>query len=154
VRGYLIDANHVSAYHRQESTFMARLRKVTPDTLIRVCAVTLGEIEAGLLMTDTTNQQRRDEYLSFVIEELLPYCLDITQTTRFTYAEIMARLFRANPPAKSDLRTDVHLASLGVDINDVWICAVAWEHGLTLLTQDKMKQIRSVVPEINVESWI
>jgi predicted nucleic acid-binding protein len=43
---------------------------------------------------------------------------------------------------------------LGVDINDVWICAVAWEHGLTLLTQDKMKQIRSVVPEINVESWI
>ena len=133
---------------------MARLRMVPPERLIFICSVTLGEIEAGHAMTETTDQDRRDEYDTFVVKELLPYCLDVTQTTRFAYATIMGRLFRANPPTNPRSRTDLHLVSLGVDMNDVWMCAVAFEHGLTLLTNDKMARIRTAVPEMAVEDWI
>ena len=35
---------------------MARLRMVPPERLIFICSVTLGEIEAGHAMTETTDQ--------------------------------------------------------------------------------------------------
>ena len=50
--------------------------------------------------------------------------------------------------------TQKHLSALGVDVNDVWIAAVALEHGLTLLTTDRMETIRNCVPDLKVENWL
>jgi predicted nucleic acid-binding protein len=69
------------------------------------------------------------------------------------YAQIIERIWKNYPPANPTVRTDQHLVSLGVDMNDVWIVASAWERGLTLLTSDKMTCIRRVVPEVEMECW-
>jgi len=156
LRGYLLDANHVDAYHLEHPTFIERLRQVPADTLVRICTITLGEIEAGLRITTTTDQARRDDYAVFIINEL-PLAIEVGVATRFYYAEIIERIFRRHsPPHGKKTKTEPHLLSLGVDINDLWTFAVAWEHGLTLLTQDKMTCIREVVSieEVNVECWL
>jgi predicted nucleic acid-binding protein len=70
------------------------------------------------------------------------HALEIQVTTRTYYAEITARIWEKHPPPTEKKRTELHLAELGIDINDVWIFAVAWEHGLTLLTSDRMATIR------------
>src|SRR5437016_3881325 len=112
---------------------MAKLSALPPDSLPRVCAITVGEVEAGHRINPTTNQARRDEFTAFVVQKLHPYTLDVTITTRLRYADIIERLVNKNPKARG-MRTESYLVSLGIDINDVWIVAVAWEHNLTLLT--------------------
>ena len=42
----------------------------------------------------------------------------------------------------------------GVDINDMWTVAVALEHGLVLITRDKLTKVRAVMPELKVENWL
>jgi len=133
---------------------MAKLRITPPDTQVRVCTITLGECEAGLKMTTATNTGKRDSYRSFVVQEFHSHALGIEISTAQSYAEIMARVWRKHPPNRGSVRTEAHLVSLGVDINDVWLFAVAWDHGLTLLTTDNMRVLRECVPEVNVDSWL
>lgn len=154
MRGYLLDLNHVSGYYGKNSGFMAKLRTTPTDTQIRVCSITLGECEAGLKMTTSTDTRKRDSYRSFVIEKFHYIALEIGISTAVSYAEIMSRIWREHPPSKSSIRTDAHLVSLGVDMNDVWLFAVAWEHGLILLTTDNMRVLRECVPEVAVDNWL
>jgi predicted nucleic acid-binding protein len=132
---------------------MERLRKTTPETLIRICAITLGELEAGLRITATTDQQRRDDFAAFIVKDLLPFTVEVGVNTRIYYADILERIWSKHTPDPK-YRTEAHLVGQGVDINDVWMFAVAWERNLTLLTQDKMTWIREAVPEVSVECWI
>jgi len=154
VRGYLLDANHVSGYHAQNPGFMQKFDKLSPETQLRVCTVTLGEIEAGNKITNSSNPTRRDDYLSFVISNFHYHALEIGVTTRSYYADVIDRIWRKHPPPNAKKRTEVHLVEQGVDVNDVWTFAVAWEHGLTFLTSDQMNVIRSCVPEVIVENWL
>jgi len=55
VRGFLLDVNHVAAYCRNDPKVLASLRKYPVEWPVRVCAITLGEIEAGHLITTTTD---------------------------------------------------------------------------------------------------
>ncbi len=43
MRGYLLDANHVSGYYEKNHGFMARIRKVPVDTQVRVSTITIGD---------------------------------------------------------------------------------------------------------------
>ena len=152
VKGYLIDANHIGAWEMKQPTFMARLNQKPPECLIFISVVTLGEVEWGLLTTTTTNAARRKEWRKFVDRELRHYHLDLTLSMSATYADILNRLWLANPPVRG-VETDAHLLSMGVDVNDVWLVAVALERGLTVLTEDKMTAIRAVVPEVAFDCW-
>jgi tRNA(fMet)-specific endonuclease VapC len=154
VKGYLLDTNHVSAWKSKHPKFIERVRSLAATDLPRVCAITLGEIEAGNQMTITNNQAARDEFNAFVVSTLHPFALDVTLTTRTYYGNLMGRIWKAHPPANSKTKTEAHLAALGVDINDVWIAAVAWEHGMVLLTGDSMSVIKQVLPEVAFENWL
>jgi predicted nucleic acid-binding protein len=154
VPGYLLDTNHISAWEREEPTFMKHLRDVPPDNILWVCPIALGEIECGLRITATTNQQRRAECRRFIEERVVSFVWPIDITTRDSYADIMERIWRMHPPGKGSIKTQHHLSSLSVDVNDVWIAAVAFERGLILLTSDRMEKIRQCVPEIKVENWL
>jgi predicted nucleic acid-binding protein len=154
VRGYLVDANHVTAWETASTAFMAKLGQKPPACLIYVSAITFGEIQWGLAVTTSTDTARRKQFETFVARELWPFVLDVSGPVATAYADILGRLWRKHPPAKTDTKTDAHLVSLGVDINDVWLVATAKERNLTVLTQDKMAHIRDVVPEVTFESWI
>ncbi|HUP58848.1 MAG TPA: PIN domain-containing protein [Thermoanaerobaculia bacterium] len=153
MRGYLIDANHIGAWEKASAAFMVRLNQKPPERLIFISVVTLGELEWGLSTTTTTDSERRKQGRAFIDQELRPYALDLTVTTSGTYAEILRRIWHAHPPANSRVRTEAHLLSLGVDINDVWMVAAASERGLTVLTEDKMSVIRAAAPHVEFECW-
>ncbi|MGI8961179.1 MAG: type II toxin-antitoxin system VapC family toxin [Bryobacteraceae bacterium] len=153
MRGYLLDANHVSAHFNQNPSFMKKLREVPLDSQWRVCAITLGEIRASHEMSASTDQQRRGDYAAFVIEQYEYNALDITVPTSIYYAEIIGRIWQKHPPPSKKTRTDRHLLNHGVDMNDVWIVSSALDHGLTLLTNDAMTCIREVLPEFKPQCW-
>ncbi len=142
-----MDNNHVEAYFRQVPSVIAKIRSIPVDWQIRVCTITLGEIEAGHLMTETTDQQRRKDYAKFVTENFLHHSLEVSFSTRINYGKIMGAIWRLHTPASANIGTERHLVDLGVDINDVWTVAVAWEHNLTFVTKDRMSCIREAVKD-------
>jgi predicted nucleic acid-binding protein len=85
---------------------------------------------------------------------LIAYTVSISDATESYYGQIIGRIWKQTPPAKPSISTDAHLVNLGVNINDVWIVASAWEHGLILLTADKMACIKAVVAEVTWENWL
>jgi predicted nucleic acid-binding protein len=133
---------------------MAHLRDLPPENILWVCPISLGEIECGLRITTATDVQRRAACRRFIEEQALDFVRAIDTTTRDSYAEIMERIWRRHSPGSSRVKTQQHLSALGVDVNDVWIAAVALEHGLILLTEDRMETIRTCVPEMSVENWL
>jgi predicted nucleic acid-binding protein len=151
VRGFLLDDNHVGAYFREEPRFMAKLRAIPVDWLMWVCSITLGEIEAGHQITQTTDQKKRDEFSEFVRKTFS--IQEVSEYTKSYYGDIIGRIFRKHPPPTGK-KTERHLVDLGVDINDVWVVAVAWEHGLIVLTNDKMACIKEAVDkDVQFEDW-
>jgi predicted nucleic acid-binding protein len=133
---------------------MAHLRDIPPENILWVCPISLGEIECGLRITTATDVQRRAACRRFIEDKALDFVRAIDTTTRDSYAEIMERIWRRYSPGSSRIKTQQHLSALGVDVNDVWIAAVALEHGLILLTEDRMETIRTCVPEMSVENWL
>jgi predicted nucleic acid-binding protein len=104
-------------------------------------------------VTATTNPARRDQCRAFIEERVTDYVREISMTTRDAYATIMERIWRTHPAAIGE-DTQRHLSNLGVDVNDVWIVSVAFEHNLTVLTADAMATIRECVPEVSMENWL
>ena len=156
MRGFLLDTNHVDAYCQNDPKVLAKLRTFPVDWPIRVCTITLGEIEAGHLITTTTDQAKRNDFIKCINEEFLRYALSTSIFTRFKYAQIISRILRANPMPKRDTKTERHLVqACGVDINDVWTVASAWEHNLTFATTDKMAAIRTAVKDdVQFDNWL
>lgn len=153
MRGYLIDVNHVGPFIRQEPGIMAKARAIPAEHLICICSITLGEIEAGHRgMTQTTDQATRDEYTRLVNENFV-FKIKPSEHTPALYGEIMGRIWQNDPP-RPKVETEKHLLNLGVDINDVWAVAIAWEYGLTFLTTDGMACIRKAVPEVTFGCWL
>ena len=148
-----MDTNHVTALEGGRPSIVAKLQALPADTQIRACTVTLGEIAAGNEMTVSTNQSRRNQLVAFVNAQFVPNALPISHSTGHYYAKIMGRIWKRVPPLKQSISTDLHLAQNGVNINDVWTVASAWEHGLVLLTNDKMACIRPDTPEVTWENW-
>ena len=153
-KGYLLDTNHIEAFFRKEPTIIQKVRTIPAERLIWVCSITLGEIEAGHAMTQTTNQTRQDEYVKFVHDNFSDFRLDVSEFTPEKYAEIMGGIWIEHPPTSSNKKTEQHLLDLGVDINDVWLVAVALEHGLTFVTRDKMTCIKEVVGAEIFDDWL
>lgn len=152
--GYLLDTNHVTALCNRNPVLVQKVESLPPNTQLRACAITLGEFEVGHLITQSTDQKKRDDATEFLNRVFLPNALPISPLTRLYYSQIIARIWRQQGPLKASTRTEIHLVTLGVDINDVWVVGVAWEHGLVMVTKDKMESIRKVVPEVQMECWL
>jgi predicted nucleic acid-binding protein len=154
VQGYLLDTNHVSAYYNQEPNVIQKLSSIPADWQIRVCSITLGEIQAGHRLTRTTNQRKRDDFWHFVNDNFAHNELIISIHTGYYYAQILGGIWQHYPP-NPGIETEAHLVRLGVDINDVWITAAAWEHNITFVTRDRMTIIRQAVGgNVRFECWI
>ncbi len=153
MNGYLLDTNHVVAWETEKAVLLAKLKSLPPKTLVCTSSITLGEISAGHEMT-TGDPKRRHEVRAWLNIYVIPYVVDVRHATAHYYGQIIGRIWKRTAPAKASISTDAHLVSQGVNINDVWIVACAWEHGLTLLTTDKMDCIRQVVSEVTWGNWL
>jgi predicted nucleic acid-binding protein len=152
VNGYLLDTNHVTAWEAGNQVLIAKLNALPMNTLVYASAITLGEISAGHEMTPG-DLQRRHQVRQFLNLYIIPDAVSVSHATESYYGKIMGRIWQRTPPASANTATDVHLVRLGVNMNDVWIVACAWEHGLTLLTTDSMTAIRNVMTEVTFDNW-
>ncbi len=158
--GYLLDTNHVNAYFDEHPGFKRKLQ-ADPQNIFFISAISLGEIEASNLNAGRDPEVVR-RFQKFVratflsAPKELTFALPVDETSREWYAQIIYRILLKHPLPSLHDGIEKHLSSLGVGINDVWIFATAWNHNLTLLTTDRMKLIRGVVPhtEVLVENWM
>jgi predicted nucleic acid-binding protein len=154
VQGFLLDCNHLEAYYRRVPSIVERLKNEPVERWAFACVITLGEVAAGHRMTKTTDQIKRDKYEQYINENFVPYSIPITDKTRTYYAEIMGRIWEKHPPPTGK-DTEKYLIQNGVDLNDVWFVACAWEHNITAVTNDDMKWIKEAVDgDVRFENWL
>ncbi len=135
---------------------MVRVNSIPPENFPRICAITLGEIEAGNLITPTTNQIIRDAFMDYVFNWFLPRTIYVKDSTRQSYAEIIGKILTKYPMTRKRQKTERHLVeNVGIDINDVWIASVALQHNLILVTHDGMEKIKEVIePDLEFDDWL
>jgi tRNA(fMet)-specific endonuclease VapC len=110
----ILDTNALSAMFDGDELARAQ---IAAANRIFVPAVVIGEYRFGILQS-----RRRSEYeawlAKYIGEEQI---LDITAATTPHYAEIRLYLKRAGIP---------------IPVNDLWIAAIARQHGFALLSRD------------------
>jgi predicted nucleic acid-binding protein len=175
LRDYLLDTQTIRYWHDSNcpqhaavSGNVAALRllvaafAVKPKLLVSI--VTLGEIEFGHRVALAPDPAAQAAYIKFVQLEL-PSSLELTSDAAAAYGDLRARLFNKFAPGekrKPKLRPEqlvdpATAKELQIQENDLWICAQAVAHGMVLVTNDRMTQIRDVAsgmnPPLLVQNW-
>ncbi len=162
MRDFLLDTQTIRYWHdtkcQQHAAVVKNVARLgtlaeslehKPRLLVSV--VTLGEIEFGHRVALSPNPAARAAYLKFVNEEL-PESLEVTKDAAAAYGELRARLFNKYAPGEKrkprmlpEQLTDPATAKeLGIQENDLWLCAQAIAHGFVLVTNDRMTRLREV----------
>lgn len=164
MRGYLLDTCIVAYWHNpnlpENARVVSQINSLDPHAPLRISAVTWGEIEYGHRCVSATEISPQVQFKAFLSKKL-PRVLDVRQTTAIYYAQLRAALFKKFAPqkGKKSLRPEqlvdpVSGAELGIQENDLWIAAQAFEHNLVLVTHDKMARIKDVAANlIDLEDW-
>lgn len=156
--GYLLDTNILS-YLSYPAESPCRLRieahmaALAKDALVCMSAISWGEIEYGWRFSETQRIREKDREAMTRF-----YLLKVSRDTGEAYAEIKARLFEKYAPQEmrfkkrrvEQLKDPLSGHALGVQENDVWIAAQAFERNLVLVTGDRMHRIKSVIDGIGV----
>ena len=136
--------------------------EMKPKLLVSV--ITLGEIEFGHRVALARDPAEQAAYVKFVQEEL-PNPFELSSDATAAYGELRMRLFNKYAPRekrKPKMRPEqlvdpVTAKELQIQENDLWLCAQAAAHGMVLVTNDRMTQIRDVAggmnPPLLVQDW-
>lgn len=91
---------------------------------------------------------------------------DIGKHTTPHYAQIRAELFDKKAPRKNKTKIKQGLRpeqfttlkptayEFGIQENDLWMAAIAVELNMTLITGDRMNQLKSVFPSLQLQNWM
>ena len=168
MRGYLLDTNAVSDWldssKPRHTAVSEKIRSLADtDAILFTSTIVLGEIEYGIGVAPPNMQKslavlQSQIDIQFVHKRLL---LDVTRSTTQVYGDLRARLFEKYAPGAKrkkgmrpeELTDPVTSKKLGIQENDLWIVAQAIERNLVLVSNDAMKRIRAVAPELKVENW-
>lgn len=167
VRDFLLDTQTIRYWHDrvcpQHATVLgnvAALRQLAMPLVVKpkllVSVVTLGEIEFGHRVALTPDPAAQAAYIKFVQEEL-PSPFELSSDATAAYGDLRMRLFNKYAPSekrKPKMRPEQLLdpataKELQIQENDLWLCAQAVAHGMVLVTNDRMTQIRDVASGIN-----
>ncbi len=112
---FLLDTNIISAWLKGESAIADKIDKAS-EILIPV--VVIGELYYDALFSTQTEKNISDIQSITRHYNLLP----TDEFTAFAYGDIKAALRKKGKP---------------IPENDIWIAAIARQHGLTVVTRDK-----------------
>ena len=175
MRDFLIDTQTIRYWydrscpeHAAVRTNIEQLREASasllPKPKLLVSVVTLGEIDFGHRVQPGDHTMHNAERLRFVHEQL-PESLEVLRDAVEAYGELRMRLFNKYAPGdlrKPKMRPEQLVApapslSLKIQENDLWLCAQAVGHGLVLVTNDRMREIRAVAagmdPPLIIQNW-
>jgi len=117
VNELVIDTNIYSHAMRGDETVISTLRRASK---IALSSISVGELLSGF-KAGGRERQHREELAEFLDSPRVAI-LGITENTAEFYAEILDGLRRVGKP---------------IPTNDLWIAAVAQEHGLRLFSRDR-----------------
>jgi len=150
MEGYLLDTNIASAawdFGSPSHINVSQRLKELGDAIVYVSAVTIAEVEFGLLTAPCIDLQRQSNVRSAMSNYEILY---VDQHTAEEYAEIRAELFLAHSPKDrrgrltkrfiEDLVDRTTGKELGIQENDLWIVSVAKQYNLIFVTNDRRMQ--------------
>lgn len=165
MRGYLLDTSIIiNWYDRNKEHHQAvtdRISALDPQSFLCISAVSWGEMEYGhraIADSDTPDQIARNAF----VDRELPVCIDVQKSTSIYYGQIRARLFKKYAPREKkakglrpeQLTDPVSSLQLGIQENDLWIAAQAFERHLVLATIDKLDRLSAVTNDLlKIENW-
>jgi len=117
VKGLLIDTNIYSDAFRGVPKVVSTLRHVD---IIGISSISIGELLSGFKGSSREEENRKE--LGEFLDSPRVRIYGIDEDTAEFYAEIINRLRKMGKP---------------IPTNDIWIAAVAFQHGLKLFTNDR-----------------
>lgn len=167
-KDYLSDTNFATNLfvtsrtdHQKANLFLQKVRDL--GGRIYLSRIAIAEVEYGLALNPSVSlmlkQQMENGIKAYQVK-------DIGKHTTPHYAKIRAELFDKKAPRdkkgkiKRGLSPEQFTAlkptayEFGIQENDLWIAAIAVELNMTLVTGDKMNQLKSVFPALNLENWM
>lgn len=165
MRGYLLDTNIIIYWHNpkapEHDSVTESVAALDANSYLYMSAISWGEMEYGhraVSDVDSPEQTARNAF----VERELPYVIDVRRTTSLYYGQLRARLFNRYAPQRKrrkglrpeQLADPVTALELGIQENDLWIAAQAFEHNLVLVAGDKLDRIQSVIGDlVTIENW-
>jgi len=124
------------------------------ENVIWLCPIVLGEIEFGLCTATNKDDEKQRRCRAFVNAANEHFVQDMVVETGRQFGYVLGRIYERYPKTDPGQSTQKYLSMLKVDVNDVWLAAVALTHNLILVTDDGMPIIKECVPELRVENWL
>lgn len=161
---YLFDTTilsiHLDPMHPHHAEKILAL-EVLPTAAPRyISAVALAELTFGVELAVAIGKGDMPALREIVQQARAHAVLDLTHHTAAAYAELKSRLAikylakplrRDRPKYVEDWVDKATGKALGVDENDLWMCAQAKERDLVLVTADgKMQRIADADPEVRL----
>lgn len=168
MRDFILDTQTIRYWHDTACTQhnivvgnVAILRKLAEQLTIKpkllVSVVSLGEIEFGHRVAFKKNIPAQTAYTKFLREEL-PESFEVSHDAALVYGELRAGLFSKYAPGDKrkpkmlpeQLVDPATAKELGIQENDLWICAQAIAHGMVLVSNDRMTRIKEIANVIQM----
>ncbi|MBW4455272.1 MAG: type II toxin-antitoxin system VapC family toxin [Nostoc indistinguendum CM1-VF10] len=146
---YLLDTNHCSQAILGNTNVLRRLEYIE-NSVITTCAIVQGE-----LIDMAERSQRKETNLVLINRFLIGiYIHNVDGFTATIYGQLKAALFNQFAPKEKSKRRKTKITDLGFDENDLWIAAVALQHGLSVVSADSDFQRIQQVRTLTIESWL
>jgi len=164
---YLLDTSIASIAwdggHKYHSLVRQRLASLD-EASISICAISLAEVEYGLLISPAADPSRHAAVRSAMTQYKI---WNIDRHTSTVYAQLRAELFQRFSPRDKrgvltkkqpeELRDETTARELGIQENDLWIVSVAVQYNLRFITKDNMHHIREAAKKVHsydsIEIW-
>jgi predicted nucleic acid-binding protein len=166
-KDYLIDTNFASCLfvtsrreHQQAYSFWEGVKAA--GARMYLSRIAIAEVEFGLALNPvldaTVKQQMENGLKAYQVKEIEKY-------TTPKYAEIRAALYEEKCPrdkkgkVKAKLRPEYFTAltptayELGIQENDLWLAAIATRYNMSLVSDDRMRQLKDVFPSLDLVPW-
>lgn len=161
---FLFDTTVLSIYldpthphHAQKGQSLAALPIDNPRF---ISAVALAELDFGTKLAEVMGKGNLSALKAMIAQARTHAVLDITHQTASVYAEVkariaqkyLARMLRKDRPKYIEEWVDKATGQkLGIDENDLWMCAQAKERDLVIVTADgRMRRIADADPDIRM----
>jgi predicted nucleic acid-binding protein len=164
VDAYLLDTTVLSAYldpthqfHAEKSQALEVLCATAP---VYVSVIALAELTFGVDLAAAIGKGDLQSLRGMIQQARAYSVLDLTHHTAVAYAELKSRLAakylarplrRDRPKYLEDWVDRATGKALGIDENDLWMCAQAKERDIILVTADgKVQRVADADPEVHL----
>ena len=161
---YLLDTSALSplvdASHNKHARATVLIQRLAPSPIF-VSVLALAELRFGLDLYERSQGMPLPNAQQMLSAAQGYECLDVGHHTAAEYASIKAAVaLRYLPNVTKQCRkkwvedwvNQFTGKKLGIDDNDLWICAQACEVNFTLIADDKMKRIKTAEPRLKLLS--